>query len=149
MAKRNSKGEIEELSLLQQSILTILVRHPDGLYGLHILDHLNEVRAQVARSEVSVGSFYPTIKRMEADDLVKGYWGEEAAEGARRRYYQITSQGRAALQRNRSYLAHLEGRELDKEIIPGVPVPGLSWAQQISNNVCNTLSFKSWIQQEG
>lgn len=146
MARRNSKGEIEELSLLQQSILTVLVRKAEGLYGLHILDALNEARAQVARSEVSVGSFYPTMKRMETDGLVKGFWGEEASEGARRRYYHITSQGREALQRNRTYLASLEGREQHESGIPGSAIPGLGWMQQKLNQTWKNPLPESGVQ---
>ena len=43
------------------------------------------------------GSLYPNLHKMEADGLIAGDW-EEKETGRKRRYYEITKKGRAALQ---------------------------------------------------
>ncbi|MCI0638316.1 MAG: PadR family transcriptional regulator [Gemmataceae bacterium] len=42
------------------------------------------------------GSLYPNLHKLEADGLIVGEW-EEKETGRKRRYYRITSKGRAAL----------------------------------------------------
>src|SRR5215471_5609620 len=42
------------------------------------------------------GSLYPNLHKLEADGLILGEW-EEKETGRKRRYYDITKQGRAAL----------------------------------------------------
>jgi PadR family transcriptional regulator, regulatory protein PadR len=42
------------------------------------------------------GSLYPSLHKMAADGLIVGEW-EEKETGRKRRYYQITKKGRAAL----------------------------------------------------
>src|SRR5438045_9714832 len=42
------------------------------------------------------GSLYPNLHKMEADGLIAGEW-EEKETGRKRRYYEITKKGRAAL----------------------------------------------------
>ena len=48
-----------------------------------------------------VTSLYPTLYRMERQDLIEGRWVEKAGQ-RRRRYYRITTAGRKALARHRS-----------------------------------------------
>jgi PadR family transcriptional regulator PadR len=36
---------------------------------------------------------YSSLKRMEQNKLIESYWGDET-QGARRRYYKITSKGK-------------------------------------------------------
>jgi DNA-binding PadR family transcriptional regulator len=49
--------------------------------------------------QLSLGSLYPTLARLEKKGLVKGRWGDdsEASEGARRRYFSLTAQGLRAI----------------------------------------------------
>src|SRR4051795_9354971 len=42
------------------------------------------------------GSLYPSLHKLEADGLIAGAW-EEKETGRKRRYYQLTKKGRAAL----------------------------------------------------
>lgn len=48
----------------------------------------------------SVASLYPLLYRMEARDWIVGRWVENAGE-RRRRYYELTSTGRLALEEQR------------------------------------------------
>jgi PadR family transcriptional regulator, regulatory protein PadR len=97
------------LSLL---ILSLLSRK--SMYGY-------EIAATVHRDTGGTftwreGSLYPNLHRMEADDLIVGQW-EEKETGRKRRYYDITRKGRAALQdkmRSWSELCHAVNRILEK-----------------------------------
>jgi len=46
-------------------------------------------------------SLYPTLYRLEDQDLIEGRWVEKAGQ-RRRRYYRLTGAGRRALARQRS-----------------------------------------------
>ena len=97
------------LSLL---ILSLLSRK--SMYGY-------EIAATVHRDTDGTftwreGSLYPSLHRMEADDLIVGQW-EEKETGRKRRYYDITKKGRAALEekmRSWSELCHAVNRILEK-----------------------------------
>ena len=86
------------LSLL---ILSLLTR--SSMYGY-------EIAATVHRDTDGAftwreGSLYPSLHKMEADGLIFGKW-EEKETGRKRRYYKITSKGRAALrEKQQSWLA--------------------------------------------
>jgi DNA-binding PadR family transcriptional regulator len=60
-------------------------------YGLDVIE----------RTDLSSGTVYPALRRLEAAGLVEGDWEEEARahESGRpaRRYYRITPEGREAL----------------------------------------------------
>jgi PadR family transcriptional regulator PadR len=43
--------------------------------------------------ELKEASMYSSLKRMEQNKLIESYWGDET-QGARRRYYKITSKGK-------------------------------------------------------
>jgi DNA-binding PadR family transcriptional regulator len=47
--------------------------------------------------ELKQGFLYPTLSRMEAAELLNGYWKDSKAGGPNRKYYKITRQGRARL----------------------------------------------------
>lgn len=50
--------------------------------------------------ELKEATLYSAFRRLEQSSLISSYWGDETT-GARRRYYSITSLGRAALVQNR------------------------------------------------
>ncbi len=77
------------LSLL---ILSLLSRR--AMYGY-------EIAATVHRETEGVfvwreGSLYPSLHKLEEEDLIEGEW-EEKETGRKRRYYHITKTGRAVL----------------------------------------------------
>ena len=49
---------------------------------------------------VHASSLYPLLYRLEQDGLIKGRWVEQAGQ-RRRRYYQITAEGKRQLARQR------------------------------------------------
>ncbi|HHT45186.1 MAG TPA: helix-turn-helix transcriptional regulator [Fastidiosipila sp.] len=60
--------------------------------------------------ELKEATMYTAFRRLESTHLIESYWGDEQT-GARRRYYRITPNGRAAYRR-------LQGEwEVAKELI--------------------------------
>ena len=49
--------------------------------------------------EMKEATLYTAFRRLEQGGLIRSYWGDEQS-GARRRYYAITSAGRARLERD-------------------------------------------------
>ncbi len=82
--------------------LTLLAAIRDGTaYGLEL----------VARTGLPSGTVYPTLSRLERGGLVRGSWEEREAadrEGRpRRRYYELTDDGAAALREGGARVAGL------------------------------------------
>lgn len=48
-----------------------------------------------------ISSLYPVLSRLEERELIRGRWVEKAGT-RRRRYYQLTANGRRALERERA-----------------------------------------------
>jgi PadR family transcriptional regulator PadR len=61
-------------------------------YGYAILQRVKELSG--GRMEWTDGMLYPVLHRLERLDLVESRW-ETAENGRRRKYYRITSRGRA------------------------------------------------------
>ena len=87
---------------------------------LHILHHAaaDEVHGAWLTEElkqhgyqVSPGTLYPTLHRLEADGLLISR--REVVDGRTRRVYQATSAGRAALAEDRRVLRELANEVLD------------------------------------
>ena len=78
-------------------ILALLETRPRHGYEL---GKLIEARSG-GRLTFRVGSMYPILCRLEAQRLILGRWVEKAGE-RRRRFYRLTTQGHAALARQRS-----------------------------------------------
>ncbi len=77
------------LSLL---ILSLLSRKPMYGYEIAATVHRDTNGAFTWRE----GSLYPSLHKLEAGGLILGQW-EEKETGRKRRYYQVTKKGRAAL----------------------------------------------------
>jgi len=50
--------------------------------------------------ELKEATLYSAFRRLEQEGLIQSYWGDEGS-GARRRYYAITEDGRAAYERQK------------------------------------------------
>ncbi len=74
-------------------ILSVVAR--GDTYGYEIAKYVNELSDGAL--ELKEGTLYPSLRRLEAEKFIEGYWGTEAG-GPRRRYYQITQSGRTALE---------------------------------------------------
>lgn len=83
-------GEFEELVLLTVAVLG------DDAYGITIKQ---EIESRVSR-DISIGALHSTITRLEEKGFLKSYLGGATQErgGRRKRYYQLTHAGKAALQ---------------------------------------------------
>ena len=61
-------------------------------YGFELVRELSDVDGLVT----SEGTIYPLLTRLRRDELVTTFW-RESESGPPRRYYQLTSAGKAAL----------------------------------------------------
>ncbi len=77
-------------------ILALLENRPRHGYEI---GKLIEARSG-GRLTYSIPSLYPTLCRLEERGLIKGRWVEKPGE-RRRRFYQLTGEGREALARER------------------------------------------------
>jgi PadR family transcriptional regulator, regulatory protein PadR len=103
MNQEKTKKDIAKLTALDEDILTCLLGRE--LYGLAILDQLNLDRP----NELSFGSLYPALNRLDKKGYVVGRWGDdtEPLSGARRKYYKVTGLGHTVLMEVRGYRASL------------------------------------------
>ncbi len=100
------KGE-QTISTVEEYILTVL----DGreLYGLEIINALKF--GSGGKVQLSCGTLYPTLRRLEMKGLVEARWGEESAEerrGARRKYFKISLKGAGILHGYQQVLSELK-----------------------------------------
>jgi DNA-binding PadR family transcriptional regulator len=93
-----------------------------GAVRLHILHHAAEeeihgawMAGELARHgyEISPGTLYPTLHRLEADGLLSSE--QRVVDGRTRRVYRATEEGRAALAEDRAALAELAREVLGDE----------------------------------
>ena len=64
-------------------------------YGYQIIQRVQRIsRGQI---ELTTGTLYPHLHRMEADGLVESSW-KEVPDAPRRKYYELTRAGRHALE---------------------------------------------------
>ena len=82
-------GEFEQLILLS------VLRLEDAAYGATIRRAIEERTAR----QIAIGSIYTTLDRLEGKGFVRSHMGEPTAErgGRRRKLYELTKTGRAAL----------------------------------------------------
>jgi PadR family transcriptional regulator, regulatory protein PadR len=99
MAERGYLGELELMLLLA-------VHHlGDEAYGVPIARELERLRGR----EVSVGSVYASLERLEAKGLVVSSLGDPTPErgGKAKRYFRITKEGLHQAQETRRVLTRL------------------------------------------
>ena len=109
---RSSIGEFEELVLLAVAALD------SQAYGLPVRDLLKD---EVQRT-VSLGAVHATPYRLEDKGLLTSRLGGASGDrgGRRKRLFQITGDGAAALEAARVARARL------RSLLPGKPDPGLA-----------------------
>jgi PadR family transcriptional regulator PadR len=77
-------------------ILKLLV---DGdKYGYEITKLVYERSGR--QYELKEATMYSSLKRLEADGYISSYWGDET-QGGRRKYYHLTTNGRALHKKNK------------------------------------------------
>jgi len=101
--KHNKNNDFHVLSALEQDLLTLLSIRP--LYGLEFVEAINN--ASDGRRTLQVGSLYPTLHRLEKDNMIEGHWSDSTSSGAKRKYYTITDLGRQILEGTNTYRQNL------------------------------------------
>ncbi|MFI8708809.1 PadR family transcriptional regulator [Bacillus sp. NPDC077411] len=87
MDKEILKGSIDIL------LLSIIQQH--DTYGYEIIQKLKENSKDAYN--MSQGTLYPALKRLEQKELIASYWGESET-GMKRKFYRITANGEKILQ---------------------------------------------------
>lgn len=75
-------------------LLLSLISQRD-LYGYEIVKILKEKSEE--RYEMSEGTLYPALKRLERKAWIESYWSE--TESGRRKYYRLTNPGKEELEK--------------------------------------------------
>lgn len=86
MDKEMMKGSID--------ILLLSLIEKGDLYGYEVAKKLKEKSND--NYNLSEGTLYPALQRLEKKQLIKSYWGNSET-GARRKYYSITQDGKKVL----------------------------------------------------
>ena len=98
------------LKQIEMDVLEILVVRGE-VYGLEVLNLLNEGRNLFGMREIGFGTFYPVLKRLSKEGLINERFGGDRTKegkGARRKYYRINSEGLRTLEINRQYRVWFE-----------------------------------------
>jgi PadR family transcriptional regulator, regulatory protein PadR len=77
------KGHIDTL------ILSLL--HSRDMYGYEIAKYVRE--KSNSQFELKEGTLYLSLKRLENNEWISSYWGDEQGPGGRRKYYKLTTLG--------------------------------------------------------
>jgi DNA-binding PadR family transcriptional regulator len=72
-------------------------------YGYEIVKMLRDRSG--GEFELKEATLYSSLRRLESDGDIAWYWGDET-QGGRRKYYQITDQGRTTYTRNKDNWHH-------------------------------------------
>ena len=88
----------DALGEFEQLVMLAVLRLDDEAYGTSIREEL-KVRAE---RDVSPGAIFTTLERLEARGLMTSRYGEPTPErgGRRKRFYQLSPDGRRALSRS-------------------------------------------------
>ena len=81
-------------ALLDAIVLSVVAQEPEGTYGYRITQQVTHPL------ELSESTLYPVLRRLQKDQLLTVYdapVNDAPFNGRNRRYYQITSAGRAQL----------------------------------------------------
>lgn len=82
MDKEQWKGSVELI------VLSLINR--EDMYGFQMIQTVNSITDVYQLSE---GTLYSILKRLEKKGFIESYWGNET-QGGRRKYYTITENGR-------------------------------------------------------
>ncbi|WP_404428020.1 PadR family transcriptional regulator (plasmid) [Ureibacillus chungkukjangi] len=85
------KGHIDTL------ILSLL--HSKDLYGYELARLVREKSKE--QFELKEGTLYLSLKRLEKNQWIESYWGDEQGPGGRRKYYKLTPLGEKGFEEKR------------------------------------------------
>lgn len=87
-------------------ILKLLI--DDDKYGYEITKFVHELSG--GEYELKEATMYSSLKRLEHDNLITSYWGDES-QGGRRKYYRITNEG------NEQYIRNIQNWQYAQKIL--------------------------------
>jgi PadR family transcriptional regulator PadR len=98
-------GKGQNLGEFEQMVMLAIIRLDDNAYGMEVRLELSTT----AGREVSIGTVYGTLERLEEKGYVSSWRADpEAVRGGRaRRYFVIEEAGQEALVRSRKMLASM------------------------------------------
>ncbi|HEY6273530.1 MAG TPA: PadR family transcriptional regulator [Terriglobales bacterium] len=99
MADNVSPGLDRELKKGSAELLVLSLLENRQRHGYEISKQIEDASGGVLR--FNVASLYPLLYRLEKRGWIQGRWVDKAGQ-RRRRYYQITAQGRKVLKAQRS-----------------------------------------------
>ncbi|MBG9587704.1 helix-turn-helix transcriptional regulator [Cytobacillus firmus] len=85
------KGHIDTV------ILSLL--HSREMYGYELAKLVREKSEE--QFELKEGTLYLSLKRLEKNEWISSYWGDEQGAGGRRKYYRLTPLGEEGLKEKR------------------------------------------------
>ena len=90
------KSESVSADSIRGHIDTILLRILDNhdSYGYELIKRVSQ--KSDGRYELKEPSLYTSLRRLEGQQCIESYWGDES-QGGRRKYYRITAAGRMQL----------------------------------------------------
>ncbi|MDF2648574.1 MAG: PadR family transcriptional regulator [Paenibacillus sp.] len=86
------KGHIDTL------ILSLLYRRE--MYGYELAKFVREKSNN--QFELKEGTLYLSLKRLEKNEWISSYWGDEQGPGGRRKYYRLTPLGEEGYKEKRA-----------------------------------------------
>ena len=103
----------DHLGEFEQLVLLALLRLDRAGYGITVRDEL----VRQAGRDVSLGTVYKTLLRLEAKGLIQAHIGDPtpARGGRRKKHYVVAPRGKAALMRSLAALRKLS-RGLDQAL---------------------------------
>jgi DNA-binding PadR family transcriptional regulator len=92
------RGEIMNKEMMKGSIdiLLLSLLATKEMYGYEVVQNLKKRSSNLY--EMSEGTLYPALKRLEQQNLLISFWGDTKG-GGRRKYYQITDAGNTELKK--------------------------------------------------
>lgn len=91
MNKEVLKGHIDTI------ILSLL--YSRDMYGYELAKWVRERSGE--QFELKEGTLYLSLKRLEKNEWIESYWGDEQGPGGRRKYYKLTAIGKEGYQEKR------------------------------------------------
>lgn len=95
--KRRQEPDAALLGSLEEQVMLAVVRTGGDAYGMNVRRELENVTGR----ELTIGSVYATLDRLEAKGLVLSSRATTAADGAERRIFEVTRLGVRSLAQTR------------------------------------------------
>ena len=93
------------------------ILHRGDAYGFEIYNTILERTGE--QYELKETTLYSSYKRLESEECISSYWGDET-QGARRRYYHLTDKGRE------TYLKNIKDWEFTRNILDSLMRIGIN-----------------------